>query len=88
MKEVVTTPAEDLAAKWWEEDTHFRGDHTNGMVMSARDYVHTVAWCTELLPEDFTGTVPKKVAVRLLTPVAQKFLDQMAQEGGSPWGTP
>jgi hypothetical protein len=79
----MATPAEELAAKWWKENVHFRGDHTGGMYMYARDYVDIVGWNTELLPEDFTGTVGETLAIKILTPVAQKFLEQEKEKDGN-----
>lgn len=63
------TPAEELALKWWKENTYLRGDHTRGSYMHVRDYVDIALWAVD-------GREPtEEEAVRFLTPIAQKYLE-------------
>ncbi|MFA5706656.1 MAG: hypothetical protein WDA41_09915 [Candidatus Neomarinimicrobiota bacterium] len=64
------TPAEELALKWWKENTCLRGGHTRGSYMHVRDYVDIALWAVE------GGEPTEEEAVRLLTPIAQRYLDE------------
>lgn len=68
------TSAEKLAEEWWDKNPTFRGDHTQGMFLSVRDYVDIFLWASGAIPHDHTVT--REEAIKLLIPVARKYLDQ------------
>jgi hypothetical protein len=69
-----------LARTWWHQNIIFRGDHTRGMFMSARDYVDIVNLARDSHPVDYTGTAIEEEAIRILTTIAQRYIDESNKE--------
>jgi hypothetical protein len=76
MKKTKEKSAEDLARTWWKQNITFYGDHTNGMYINVRNFVDIVKWCNDIHDVDYTGSAIEEEAVRILTPIAQRYIDE------------